>query len=809
MRFLLTILIGFLFTPSTNAQLSLPANRITSEIKIDGSLNDAAWTDAKIATDFITWQPNPGLKASEKTEVKIVYDDEAFYISAKMYVPSRDSIMTELTQRDDVGNTDFFGLFLDTYGNGTDAFEFIVGATGVQFDAKLSDNGEDNNWDAVWFSAVELTDTHWAAELKIPYSAIRFSKSKVQEWKMNFIRRNASTGERTSWVALDPEAPVFLAQMGDITGITDIKSPLRLSISPYLSTYVQNFKDNANGINSTGFSYNGGMDLKYGINDAFTMDMTLIPDFGQVQSDNLVLNLTPFEVRYDERRQFFTEGTELFTKGNLFYSRRVGGSPIGQYSVYNQLGDNEELVSNPSTSQLINATKVSGRTSKGLGIGVFNAVAKETNALVKNSETGEERMVTTAPLTNYNVLTLDQNLKNNSSISLVNTNVLRAGSAYYNANVTSGLFDINVANQNIGISGGVAVSQKYYAEQDDEFGSRIQLNVSKIKGNFRYGLGLEQIGETFDPNDIGFQSYNNERSLSVWANYQITEPYGAFNRGQFWFNYNYNRLVNPDKYSEMHFNGGFWMQTKSFLNINLWMNYEPTTYNFYEPREWGRFYEEPAWGNAGFWMGTDSRKKFRVDGYVFYQKTDQEGRHGYGYSANPRYRFSDKFNVTFEHEFDKVHNTPRFVDNTSDGDIIFGLRKQTTIENTLRLNYSFNDKMGLDFRLRHYWSKVNYDGYNLLNEEGGLSSTGYDSFNDFAFNLLNIDLNFRWRFASGSDIIINWKNNISGSSHSEDIDFRSLNYFKGINHLNDFPQENNISLRVVYYLDYQQLKKVF
>lgn len=809
MRFLLSLLIGFLFTASTSAQQSLSANRTTSEIKIDGSLNDKAWADAEIATDFITWQPNPGLKASEKTEVKIIYDDDAFYISAKMYVPSRDSIMTELTQRDDVGNTDFFGIFLDTYGNGTDAFEFIVGATGVQFDAKLSDNGEDNNWDAVWFSAVELTDSHWAAELKIPYSAIRFSKSKVQEWKMNFVRRNASTGERTSWVALDPEAPVFLAQMGDITGITDIKSPLRLSISPYLSTYVQNFKDNANGINSTGFSYNGGMDLKYGINDAFTMDMTLIPDFGQVQSDNLVLNLTPFEVRYDERRQFFTEGTELFTKGNLFYSRRVGGSPIGQFDVYGQLGDNEELVSNPSTSQLINATKVSGRTSKGLGIGVFNAVAKETNAVIKNRETGEERMITTAPLTNYNVLTLDQNLKNNSSVSLVNTNVLRAGSEYYNANVTSGLFDIKVANQNVGISGGVAVSQKYFAEQDDEFGSRIQLNVSKIKGNFRYGLGLEQIGENFDPNDLGFQSYNNERSLSAWANYQITEPYGGFNRGEFWFNYNYSRLVNPDKYSEMHFNGGFWMQTKNFLNINLWMNYEPTTYNFYEPREWGRFYEEPAWGNAGFWMGTDSRKKFRIDGYVFYQKTDQEGRHGFGYSANPRYRFSDKFNVTLEHDFDRAHNTPRFVDNTSDGDIIFGLRKQTTIENTLRFNYSFNDKMGLDFRLRHYWSKVNYDGYNLLNEEGGLSSTDYDSFNDFAFNLLNIDLNFRWRFASGSDIIINWKNNISGSSHSEDIDFRALNYFKGIKHLNDFPQDNNISLRVVYYLDYQQIKKVF
>ena len=805
--FIITLIHIVLFATSS-AQQTLQSNRITEEVSIDGLLTETFWETAEVATDFITWQPVPGRKATLNSQIKIAYDDEAIYIGAIMSVPSRDSIMTELTQRDDVGNTDFFGVFIDTYGNGTDAFEFIISATGVQFDAKLSDHGEDNNWDAVWFSEVHLTDTYWSTELKIPYSAIRFSKDKIQKWKMNFIRRVASTGERTSWVALDPEAPVFLAQMGEITGIHDIKAPLRLSISPYLSTYVQNHSDKSNGINSTGFSYNGGMDLKYGINDAFTLDMTLIPDFGQVQSDNLVLNLSPFEQRYDERRQFFTEGIELFTKGNLFYSRRVGGSPIGQYAVFDKMASDEELVSNPSTSKLINATKVSGRTSKGMGIGIFNAVAKSTYALVKNTNTGEERRIETAPLTNYNVFTLDQNLKNNSSISLVNTNVWRAGNDYYDANVTAGLFDLKVAKQKIGISGGVAVSQKFHSDDDNEVGLRYELDIEKLSGNFTYGISYEQKDEKFDPNDMGFQFNNNERSINVYSQYQINKPFGNFNRAQFWFNYTYSRLVNPDKYYRMHFNGGLWMQTKEFLNINLWTNFRPRSNNFYEPREWGRFFEEPTWGNLGFWMGTDNRKKLRIRGYILASTTDQPGQNGFSYSVSPRYRFNDKFNMTFEHELDRTRNKPRYVDRIGE-DIIFGKRMQTTIENSLRFNYSFTDKMGLDFRLRHYWSKVDYNGFNMLTELGELGDTDYNAFNDFTFNLFNIDLNFTWRFASGSDIIINWKNNISGVMADESIDYSSLNYFKGIESLNDFPQDNSISLRVIYYLDYQQIKKAF
>ena len=186
------------------------------------------------------------------------------------------------------------------------------------------------------------------------------------------------------------------------------------------------------------------MDIRYGINDAFTLDMTLIPDFGEAISDNQVLNLGPFEVRFDENRQFFKEGIELFNKGNLFYSRRIGGAPLNYSSLGDMISEGDSILFNPSETQLINATKVSGRNTNGLGIGVFNAVSARSVAEVIGAN-DEIREVETNPLTNYNVLVLDQNLKNNSSVSFVNTNVLRFGSEY-DANVSAGLINLFTKN---------------------------------------------------------------------------------------------------------------------------------------------------------------------------------------------------------------------------------------------------------------------------------------------------------------------------------------------------------------------------
>jgi len=274
------------------------------------------------------------------------------------------------------------------------------------------------------------------------FSAIRFGKKEIQDWGFNITRRRRKTEQQNTWNPIDPNVNGFLTQEGIWQGISHIKPPLRLQFSPYFSVYANHFPYNTPGEKNWTSQVNGGLDVKYGINQAFTLDATLIPDFGQVQSDNQVLNLSPFEVKYNEYRNFFTEGTELFSKGNLFYSRRIGGTPLHEYDVYNHLDTAEKILENPAESKLINATKISGRTQGGLGIGFLNALTKPQYATIENVNTKQVRRELTDPLTNYNVLVLDQTLKNNSSVSFINTSVWRSGKDY-DADVSAALFELN------------------------------------------------------------------------------------------------------------------------------------------------------------------------------------------------------------------------------------------------------------------------------------------------------------------------------------------------------------------------------
>ena len=420
----------------------LPAKRTEANIKIDGNLDEPAWKTAPVATDFVELRPIVFRKeeAANKTEVYFLYSNQGIYIGGYCHERNKDSIASELIGRDNFGNNDFIGVIFDTYNDKINGFEYFLTPLGEQMDAKqtLPDNNgnsEDFSWNSVWQGACKIVNDGWTFEFFIPYSAIRFSKKEKQDWGLNIVRRRRKLGQQLFWNPIDPIVNGFLTQEGYWQGIENIKPPLRLSFSPYFSTYVNNYPYNTPGVKNTSTSFNGGMDVKYGISQAFTLDMTLIPDFGQVQSDNKVLNLTPFEVKYNENRSFFTEGTELFSKGGLFYSRRVGGMPLHHDDLSATLGTNEQIVKNPTESKLINATKISGRTKSGLGIGLFNAVTQRMYALVEDAQ-HKEREIEVNPLTNYNVFVLDQTLKYNSSVSFVNTNVARAGSNY-SANVSA------------------------------------------------------------------------------------------------------------------------------------------------------------------------------------------------------------------------------------------------------------------------------------------------------------------------------------------------------------------------------------
>jgi len=792
------------------SQKSVTAIRTSDAIKVDGFMEEAAWNTAESITDFMKFRPTPG-ETSLKTEVKILYDDEALYVFANLEDVSRDSISTQLTQRDDFGNTDFFGIIMDTYGNATEGFEFLVGATGVQFDAKISAYNEDSNWDAVWNSAVQLTDKAWYVEMAIPYSAIRFPKKDVQEWKVNFTRRRQSDGSQVSWAEMDltRDSP-FLNCIGRLEGIKDIKPPLRLSFSPYASTYYQHSHDvNRDPVNTSAYSYNGGMDVKYGINDAFTLDMTLIPDFGQVQSDDQILNLSPFEVRFNEQRQFFTEGTELFDKANLFYSRRVGGNPIGQYNAYDNLSNDEEVVMNPQSSQLYNATKISGRTAKGTGIGIFNAVSAETHATIRDLATDDERQFRTAPLTNYNVFVIDQNLRNNSSISFSNTNVWRNGQEFHNANVSAVTFSLKNASQSWGIEGNNRLSQLIYKEGENSVGHNSYFGIDKLSGNINLGVGFRQVSDTYNQNDLGFQRNNNFREFYFYLNYKKFDGLWFFNQFQSWFNAEHRRLYKPETFVGNYYNVGFWGQAKNFWSFNMFANYNPESFDYFEPRVDGRYSKRIGNVNIGTNINSDWRKPFQMYLFGFYSKSQQEDRYNYQIGLGPRYRFSDRFTFRLYTSYDNSLNSEGFVDNINDDEVIYGRRDVKTVINVAGGNYSFNATQGIDLRVRHYWSKVRYNSFHSLLEDGYLGTSDYNLFNDFSFNSLSLDLVYTWRFAPGSDIFIVWKNNILGFDSDETVDYANFNYGNSLSQLGDLPQNNSLSLRVVYFIDYNRLKNMF
>ncbi|HMJ47633.1 MAG TPA: DUF5916 domain-containing protein, partial [Ferruginibacter sp.] len=440
-KFLLTglFMLSYVIVRSQDTARSIQAQRVNQVIKIDGELNEEAWKSAPVINKFVEQRPVFGRSEAEKTktEMWILYNDNAVYVAGFCHESTKDSISSELAGRDNPGINDFAGIMFDTYRDKINGVGFYVTALGEQFDSKYSLNNEDLSWSTVYQTATKITTEGWFFEMKIPYSALRFSNNQVQSWGINFIRKRTKAGRQFTWNPLNPNVFGLMSQCGILTNVENIKSPIRLSFSPYFSSYLSQAPGQSKKWAST---VNGGMDVKYGISKSFTLDMTLIPDFGQVQSDNQVLNLSPFEVRYNEKRSFFTEGTELFNKGNLFYSRRVGGVPLN-YSLPGIKGsDSATVIKNPIETKLVNATKISGRTAKGLGIAFFNAITKPQNAIIEDSNHVQFEYQTN-PWTNYNILVVDQTLKNSSSITLVNTNVLRNGKDY-DANVIAGLFDL-------------------------------------------------------------------------------------------------------------------------------------------------------------------------------------------------------------------------------------------------------------------------------------------------------------------------------------------------------------------------------
>lgn len=777
---------------------SVEALFITSPLNIDAHLDEKVYNEIAPAGDFVQLQPYNGQPSFQPSEAYFFYDQNAVYVGAILYDSDPDSIFNLFSERDQIGMSDYFGVYFDPYNEGQLAFGFFITPAGVQTDikaAKSDQDYEDGSWDAVWESATRVADEGWIVEMRIPYSALRFPEKDASTWGLNMFRNIRRYNSNNSWNFIDRNISGFIHQEGELTGIRNLKPPVRLSVSPYVSTYLESRGG------SKEFLYRGGMDLKYGINESFTLDMKLVPDFGQIQSDDQELNLSPYELHFDERRQFFTEGVELFNRGDIFYSRRIGSSPMFTEDANNDLADHEIVDYNPTETRLVNATKISGRTDKGLGIGFLNAITLPANAIIKDTLSGNSREVTTQPLTNYNVTVFDKSLRNNSYVSLINTNVVMANNPFY-ANVTATEFELRDRSKTYVVRGTGGISTRN--EDGKETGYGIGLELAKNSGKVRYGISQNVLSDKVNTNDLGYMRRNNEVTSGAYLSYHQVEPSGIFREWHTNLNLSYIRLYNPNDFytSDISLVWQARLQNNYFL-VSL-LEVASLTRDYYEARVPGHYYISPA-GYTGFIeVNSDSRKKLNY--HISLEGYNQPSTDRYYYSASggTTLRAGQRFQFSYRTKYRDEQNNRGFVGSTDSNDTIyFAKRNIRTAENTFSFTIGINNKAGISFRMRHYWSGALNKTFYRLQQDGGLEADpNYADGNDNNYNAFNIDMIFRWIFAPGSELTLAWKNAIYCSG-----DIVNPRYFENLGNTWESEQTNSISLKVLYYLDYNYLRK--
>jgi len=790
-----TLIFSVLITFTTYSQKKvLQAKPTTENVIIDGKINEEIWDSAAVATNFIMFEPDNGkpISTEKKTEVKIVYDNDAIYVSALLYDNEPDKIQKELTNRVVFGVSDHFAVYINGFNDGQQDFRFFVSAAGVQMDCLATEDFEDFSWDSIWDSEVVLTEFGWAVEMKIPYAALRFGKSEKQVWGLNFMREIKRDVQKYTWNRVDTQIGAVIPQAGILEGIENIQPPTRLFFIPYTSAYYQ---QSDIGSDTT---LKAGLDIKYGINDSFTLDAILVPDFGQTKFDNAILNLLPFEQRFEENRPFFTEGTDLFNKGNLLYSRRIGGEP----TTVPITSDVEEITNYPSTVNLINAVKISGRTEKGLGVGFLNAVTEKTQATIFNNDTQEVRKEVIEPLTNYNMIVLDQRFNQNSSVSFVNANTTRNGN-FRDANASALVYDLNTKENTYNLYGDFKFTQVNTIK--DYNGIKTAVNFEKTSGRYRYLFAGKYISENYDINDLGIVFYTNYHNVEANVSYRILNPTKIFNTLKIEQEVNLELQNTTGKVQES------WYKTvvkarslkNDYYELGIIVN-PLETFDFYEPREYGRYVYIPKRVASYFGFELNRNNELTLDMTVNFTKFDEEKRLTHGFYASPKYRFNDKFSLAYAVEYTKMRNDRGWVDFDNSG-IVFAERNREILQNDLTGKYAVNNRMTINLKARYYWSYSKNHEFLTLQNNGYLTANpAYTLNRDRNFNSWNFDLSYSWWFAPGSEVSVLYRSYglERASTVEKDLSRNLRNIFNS-------DLTNVLSISVRYFIDYNAIKNKF
>lgn len=806
---------------------SIRAVRVAEAPVIDGRLDEPVWGEVPAARHFITHTPSFGLPAGDSTVVRVLYDNNAIYIGAYLF-GNPAQIRRQFSPRDQEreADADHFAVFIDSYRDRQNAFQFLVTSRNVQSDARVSASVlpkdgvyGDLNWDAVWESKTSMQPDGWSVEIRIPLFSLRFS-NKNHQWGIQFLRYSRRLNESSFWNPQDPNVSGFTNQFGDLTGLDDLAAPLRLSFSPYVSGGMRNTPSLTGG-RSSEWLKSGGMDLKYGISESFTLDATLIPDFGQVISDNVVNNISPFEIQFRENRPFFTEGTELFNKADIFYSRRVGRQPGGYQSILDGTHsgnlDSYEILKNPENTRLYNAVKLSGRTPRNLGIGFFNAVTRSEEAVLRNRITGTDSVITTEGLANYNVFVLDQAFGNRSYLTFTNTNVLRNGSAR-DANVSA----LDLALYNKRNTFGLILKPRYskiFNADGGYDGFKSYLSMGKISGKLQYLVSNEIRSVRYDPNDLGYLSAPNQVDNIAKLSYNIYQPKGSLLNQQYSLTLQQSYLYKPFEYEKTEIVAYSSWMFRNFWTTDIELGARPFWFNdFFELQTPGSIFSIPRQKlkRAPYYylfanVATDTRKRLYTMVGLGVSEGPLPNDPFFKVEAEVRYRFSDRFSLTASYlrQHDNGQFGYAFMREPGTDAPILARRKYTDVTSIVSGIYNINRRMNITFRARHFWNRILNTNLYDMKEDGYWTEKNAMMMSDYNtnYNAFNLDVFYTWDFRLGSRLIFAWKNSL-GVDYENYINGNVYrHYMNNAGRLFRTPHGNELTLRFIYFLNYQQLRK--
>lgn len=827
------ILLLFLYTPnqslaqttSTSDKPSISAMRVTSDIsiQIDGMLNEAIWDEAEVATGFVQNFPNDGAAPSERTEIRILYSDKYLYVGAIAFDSSPLDIAATLFRRDGDEYSDWIIVSIDSYNDKRTAFTFGVNPRGVQKDMLyFDDDEEDILWDAVWDSETSINAEGWIAEFRIPLSQLRFTSSKnEQTWGINFERQIARLDEINYWSRIPREEFGEVSWSGNLLGIQDLKKPLRLEIVPYVSGELTREPDLFNAdpfYEKNALTFKAGGDFKYGISSDFTLTGTINPDFGQVEADPATINLTAFEVFFEEQRPFFLEGADIFAFGKTtsqntfsshsnFYSRRIGKTPFGSPEL---AGLDSGFEDSPSETTIAGAAKVSGKTKGGLSLGILNAYTLEEKANYSLSDGSNfvyvNNELVVEPATNYLVSRVRQDLNNgDTQIGGFFSSVNRMMEASYLEDyIHESAYQIGIdgqhfwENRNWGASGVLSFSQvngtenallrtqmssaRFYNRIDSEYSS-IDTTLTSLTGYYgefsigkysgaglRYSLTYSEMSPGYEVNDIGFLERSDYRSPQFYVEYlnvssDLFRFYLLWGYGGYAWNFDGDRIMN-------YYASGAYFQ----LN-NLWtiLAIATKTGQFYDDRSsrGGATLDRPQDFNISLDITSNSTNNFYANIGGNYRR-DASGEISTGLYSTANYRPNGyvQLSVSPGWYYDKSTNEkPDFYDdydNLGFGSL-FSDASINLFYTEFRLNWTFSPKLSLqtyirpliysaDFYNQKFFSESKTYNFRPLSDVTNEETTAsFERAFDFDYRTIQGNFVLRYEYRPGSTFFLVWQ----------------------------------------------------